>query len=68
MKVTWYPKNFLVAVVLLIAFAATLTVAMNFRAGATVGVGGLLAYLFLDVVLTFVPAQWWPERDHRSLR
>jgi hypothetical protein len=65
MTLRWYPKNVLVGVVLLAAFAVAVDLAVDFRRGAAVGVLALIAYLSLDAVLTFNPAQWWRHRTPR---
>lgn len=57
MEVTWYPKRIVIAVGLLFACAALLDTAIAFNRGAAVGVLGLLAYLCVDVGLTF-PSAW----------
>ena len=66
MKLTWYPRNLVVAVVLLAAFAAALSLAIDFRRGAVVGVLALIAYVGLEAILTFNPAQWWRDRRSRT--
>jgi hypothetical protein len=57
MKLTWYPRSLIVVVMFLAAFAAALELAMDFRRGAIVGVLALTAYLALETILTFNPAQ-----------
>jgi hypothetical protein len=61
MKFTWYPRNLLIAVALLLAFAAALNTAVDFERGAVAGVLGLIVYICTDVVLTVNPAQWWRQ-------
>jgi hypothetical protein len=66
MKLRWYPKNVLAAVVLLAACGFALDLAVDFKSGATVGVLALIAYLSAETVLTFNPAQWRRGRSGRS--
>jgi len=62
MKVTWYPRNVVVAIVFLTAFAAAVDLAIDFRGGAIVGVVALIAYVGLETLLTLNPAGWWRKR------
>jgi hypothetical protein len=72
MKVTWYPANALLAVVILIICVAALDLASDASRGAATGVAALIAYLSVDTVLTVNPAQWWGRdrayrrRDNRT--
>ena len=59
MNVTWYPRNVLLAVVVLVVFVAALNLAGDFYRGAATGAAALIAYLSVDTILTFNPAQWW---------
>jgi hypothetical protein len=65
MKLRWYPKNVLVAMVLFVAFGLALDLSVDFKRGAAVGVLALAVYLSLDTFLTFNPAQW-RQRNSRS--
>ena len=58
MRVVWYPKNVLVAVVLMALLAWALNLALDFRRGATVGLFALLVYLVFDLGPTFSPGAW----------
>ena len=64
MRVTWYPRNVLLAIVLLALFAWGLRTAVDFRTGAVVGLLALLTYLAFEVGSTFNPGVW--RRSHRS--
>lgn len=68
MKVTWHPKNLLLAVALVVVFVIALNVAIDFRVGAAACLVGLIVYLLLDVLLTLNPVRWWHERNYRSHR
>jgi hypothetical protein len=63
MMFTVYPKRLLVTAVFLVVFGATLAVAADVERGlATAGVLAVLAYLFVELFVTFNPAGWWRER------
>jgi hypothetical protein len=58
MRVTWYPKNVLVAGALLALFAAALRVAIDFRIGAATGLLALMAYMAIEMGLIVNPDAW----------
>ena len=67
-KITFYPKSLLVAVVVFIMLGATLDLAVTVQQGvAAAGVLGILAYLLIEVMQMGVvvnPAVWrrlWPN-------
>lgn len=62
MSVSVYPRNLFVAVILLALFAWALRLAIDFEAGAVVGLAALIAYLVLEVGLTVNPVSWWHRR------
>ncbi len=63
MTLTVYPKGLLVTALFLVVFGATLAVAGDVERGiATAGGLSVLAYLFVELLITFNPAGWWRER------
>lgn len=62
MHVTWLPRNLILAVALVGLFAWALRVAIDFRAGAVVGLLALLSYLAFEIGLTFNPGVWGRKR------
>ena len=67
MKITFYPKSLLIAVVVFIMLGATLELAVTVQQGVAVaGVLGVLAYLLIEIIeigLVVNPAAWrrlWP--------
>jgi len=68
MKLRWYPKNVLVAVVLFVAFGLALDSSVDVKRGAAVGVLALAVYLSLDTFLTFNPALWGQRKPRSTQR
>jgi len=64
MTFTFYPKHLLVTAVFLVVFAVTLALAANVE-GALAGAGlvSVLAYLLIELFVTFNPAAWGGARD-----
>lgn len=58
MRVTWFPRNLLRVVAVVGILGCALRVAIDFRAGAVVGLLALLSYLALESGLTFNPGVW----------
>lgn len=63
MTASFHPKRLLITAVFVVAFGSVLSVATDSRQGAAVGVLALLAYLFVEVFITFNPVVWWRERN-----
>jgi hypothetical protein len=57
MDITWYPRHLLVTAVFLVLFAVALNLAIDAHQQAAAGVLALLAYIGLEVWLTFNPAR-----------
>jgi len=64
MRVTWYPRNVLYAVALLWLLVFALRLAIDFRAGALVGLLALLCYVGVDAGFSFNPRAFGRERRH----
>lgn len=64
MRVTWYPRNILLAVALLGLLAFALRLAIDFRAGAVVGLLALLCYIGVDAGFSFNPRAFGREPRH----
>ena len=62
MTVTWYPKNIVIGLVLLVALAVALNVAVDVTRGVLVGAGAIVVCTIVDAMFTFNPAIW---RRHR---
>lgn len=66
MSVTFYPKRLLLAVLVLILFGATVSLATDLHRAAAAGALALLsvvAYVALEAGLTVNPALWWRDRN-----
>ena len=64
MTVTWYPRNILLGLVLLLAFAAVLGLAVDVQRGVAIGIGAVVVYAIVELVLSVNPATW--QRRGRS--
>jgi len=65
---TFQPKSLLVTAIFFATFGTMLAVADDAGSGiAAAGLLAVLAYVAIEVFLTFNPAAWWRERrgDHR---
>lgn len=58
MRVTWYPKNILAGLALLVAFGVAVNVAVDVRRGITMGLLAGAAYVIVDAILSVNPALW----------
>ena len=58
MTVTWYPKNIVAGLALFAAFLFALKLAVTVQQGLAVGVGAVVAYAVIDMVLSVNPAVW----------
>jgi len=58
MRVTWYPKNIALGVVMLALFVVAMNLAVDVMSGAAMGVIAVLAYLAVDVLISVNPAVW----------
>jgi hypothetical protein len=58
MHVTWYPKNILAGLALLVALALAINLAVDVRRGVAMGLLAGIAYLIVDVVLSVNPGVW----------
>jgi hypothetical protein len=73
MRVTWYPKNIAIGLVMVALFALAIRLATDVMRGIAMGVVAALAYLFVDVLLSVNPALWVYvdvrlPRSNRSVR
>ena len=57
MEITWYPRHLLVTAVFLVLFAGALNLAIDANGRAAAGVLALVAYIGIEVWLTFNPAR-----------
>ena len=63
MRVTWYPRNIVIGLVLVSLFAVAINLAADVTRGIAMGVVAAVAYLFVDVLLSVNPAAWrWRRR------
>jgi len=58
MRVTWYPKNVVAGIALLVAFGIAFTLAIDVRRGVAMGLLAAVAYVIVDVFLSVNPAAW----------
>jgi hypothetical protein len=65
MRVTWYPRNIAIGLLLLALFAAAMKLAVDVTQGIAMGVFAALAYLSIDVLLSVNPAVWQRLRRRR---
>ncbi len=65
MTVTVHPKGLLVTAAFLLAFGVVLSLATGARNGVAMSFVAVLAYVLIEVLVTFNPAVWWMERRHR---
>jgi hypothetical protein len=56
--ISWYPKNIIVGLILLGAFAVVLNTAVSVSQGVLVGIGAAVVYALVDVFLSVNPAVW----------
>jgi len=64
--IAFYPNRLVIAVLFLVIFGCMVGAATDLRGGLAVGVLALLAYLFVEVCVTFNPPTWWRDRPgHR---
>jgi hypothetical protein len=67
MRVTFYPRALLIAVVFLVMFGATLLLAIDVERGiATAGSLAVLAYVLIEVGWAFNPAAWFRSRSGKA--
>jgi len=67
MRVTWYPKNILAGLALLIAFGVAVNLAVDVRRGIAMGLFAAVAYAIVDVILSVNPAMWrWPQQRPKA--
>ena len=64
MDITWHPRHLLVTAVFLVLFAGVLNLAIDANERAAAGVFALVAYIGLEVWLTFNPAR--PSKARRT--
>lgn len=62
MRVTWYPRNIAIGLVMLALFAVAMNLAMDVMRGVAMGVIAALAYLSVDVLLSVNPGVWRSPR------
>ena len=58
MRVTWYPKNILIGLALLAAFALATNLAVDVRRGVAMGLLAAVAYAIVDAILSVNPGVW----------
>jgi len=58
MRVTWYPKNILAGLALLVAFGVAISLAVDVQRGVAMGLLAGIAYLIVDVILGVNPGVW----------
>ena len=58
MTVSWYPKNIVIGLILLGAFALALQMAVDAWRGAAVGIAAIVVCTVVDLMLTVNPAVW----------
>ena len=67
MRVTWYPKNILAGLALLVAFGVAIDLAVDVQRGIAMGLLAGIAYLIVAVVLGVNPAVWrWRQPPKAS--
>lgn len=66
MTVNFHPGMLLATAVFVVAFGSVLSMAIDTKQGVAVGVLGLLAYLLVEVLITFNPVVWWREQRNRQ--
>ena len=62
MRVKWYPKNLLIAVVLTIGFSVAFTIALDVHRGLLTGVAVTIVAVLVDTLMTFNWAGWSQRR------
>ena len=58
MRVTWYTKNILTGLALLVAFGIAVNLAVDVRRGVAMGLLAAVAYVIVDVILSVNPGVW----------
>ena len=58
MRVTWYPKNILAGLALLVVCVTAFNLAVDVGRGVAMGLLAAVAYVIVDVILSVNPAVW----------
>ena len=58
MRVTWYPKNILAGLALLVALGIAFTLAVDVGRGVAMGLLAAVAYVIVNIILSVNPGVW----------
>ena len=67
MRVTWYPKNILAGLALLVAFGVAINLAVDVWRGVAMGLLAGIAYVIVDIILSVNPGVWrWRQQPPKA--